>query len=201
MHLQIDFIIATASATKANALSTTVSADLAATTSSGFLARFNLVSSVDATQVDIAGSVQVAVLTESPTTSTPTFNVDSTLISLEMKYVSSGQVIQFHQAGSSTEVFKPTWYSYGTTTLTSTNESAIINLSFVPAYSDSKVSVRKDNLDLGIFTSSVTISLDPGTQSTFVLIVMNQDSGVTLKYDLTVVRPHADCSVDQLSPW
>ena len=85
--------------------------------------------------------------------------------------------------------------------MTYTNESASIDLSFVPTYSSSIVTIQKDDVNLGLASSDVTISFDAGTQSTIVLIVTNPDSGVKLEYDLTVIRPYAECDNLQLTDW
>ena len=101
-------------------------------------------------------------------------------------------------------------YSYGPVTLEKTTKSASIDLSFNASYWDSSVRVYRNTLGLGrqnrneligTFSSNVSISLAEGTQTALFLKVTNLNSGVTLEYDLTVIRPWAECTDSQLSQW
>ena len=79
---------------------------------------------------------------------------------------------------------------------------ARINVSAVASYSGSVITMKKD----GALLSSggvqwKFIDLAGGSQSTIKIEVLNQDSGVTLDYELIVVRPLPDCTTTQLSQW
>ena len=195
MHLQIEFFVTTANEATATRLGTVFSEDM-----ERFKGRFNAGSSVDARGVYMV-SAEESGLTPAPTTLTPTFNADAMLSTLEMKHTSSGNMIPIYQsrAGPSTELFIPAWYSYGAT-LASIESSASIDLSFVPTYSGSTVSVKKGDHNLGVFTSNVTIALDHGSYS-LALLVTNGDSGAKLEYYLQVVFPYPTCSSTALGPW
>ena len=204
MHLQIEFFVTTTNDATATRLGTVFSEDM-----ERLKGRFNAGSSVDTRRVYMVSTEELG-LTPAPTTLTPTFNADATLNILEMKHT-SGHMIPFYQsrAGPSTELFKPAWYSYRATLASKNESSASIDLSFVPTYSRSTVSVKKGNLgfgsstdhrNLGVFSSNVTIVLDPGSYS-LVLLVTNGDAGVKLEYDLQVIFPYPTCPSTALGPW
>ena len=75
---------------------------------------------------------------------------------------------------------------------------ASINLQFAVSYNGSSVTVLKDDI---VLSSPVGIALAGGTQSRISLLILNSDSGVQLRYDITVIRPLPTCSDDDLTLW
>ena len=77
--------------------------------------------------------------------------------------------------------------------------SANVIVNAVASYSGSTVTLSKKG---GVaFNSGELLPLSPGGQSTILVDVYNEDSGVSLQYELVVIRPLAVCSVGGLSQW
>ena len=77
-----------------------------------------------------------------------------------------------------------------------------INVSAIPSYSGSVITMSKDNALLS--SGGVQwkfVDLAAGSQSTIKIEVYNRDSGVTLDYELIVIRPLPDCTDTQLGQW
>ena len=92
-------------------------------------------------------------------------------------------------------------YSYGPVQLDSIS-GAVINVSAVSSYSRSSIEMFQDGQLLSSGESSWnTIDLAGGSQSTISLVVLNQDSRISLQYELIVIRPLPVCTNSQLSQW
>ena len=210
MHHQVDFIVAVSNGDAAASLFPQIRSLFQL---SGFRDGFNRVIGTT-----IAGEIQViqiavATLTDAPTTSAPTFNVDATLGFLEMTYTSTGNPIRLVQAGNPGEAFKSEWFSYGAMKLAKTNESESIDLSWVPSSEVATARIVKrtkgeEDLDLGTIDDGAglgggrtNISIGVNTQTTLHLYVTNWASNVKVEYDLTIIRPFPNCEESQLTDW
>ena len=69
----------------------------------------------------------------------------------------------------------------------------------VASYSGSTVTLSKKG---GVtFNSGEILPLSAGNETTILVDVYNEDSGISLQYKLVVFRPLAACSVGGLSQW
>ena len=92
-------------------------------------------------------------------------------------------------------------YSYGPVKVDATS-GAFINVSAVASYAGSVITMYKDGVPLSFGGSQwQLVELSANSQSTIILGVYNEDSGVTLEYELIVIRPRPDCTDTQLSQW
>ena len=94
-------------------------------------------------------------------------------------------------------------YTYGPVILARAAYAGSYQLAYETGYSKSTVSVFQDSVSIGSSGSTGTfgISLTGGTKSVLSLQVLNGDSGITLTYDLIVIRPLPLCADSQLTQW
>jgi hypothetical protein len=76
--------------------------------------------------------------------------------------------------------------------------SANIIVNAVASYSGSTVTLSKNG---DTFNSGELLPLSAGDQSKITVDVYNEDSGVSLQYELVVIRPLPVCSLGGLSQW
>ena len=132
----------------------------------------------------------------SPTTPAPTLNTDATLASMRLRYSSTGDshshaVVDFSQSDS-TEGFSSTWYSYGPVTLSNASYASRIDIEATPSYSGSTVTFYHDN-HLILESTGTNITLVGGTQNTFLLVILNLESGVQMQYEVRVAAALVGC--------
>jgi len=77
--------------------------------------------------------------------------------------------------------------------------SSSIDIIATASYSGSTVAFYKDALRLE--STGADIPLTGGTQSAFTIEVTNQESGIQMKYGITLIRPLPACAATELTAW
>ena len=86
------------------------------------------------------------------------------------------------------------------TTLSNASYSSSIDIEATPSYSGSTVTFYHDN-HLLLESTGTNITLVGGTQNTFLLVILNLESGVQLQYEIVIIRPKPACNSEELSEW
>ena len=75
------------------------------------------------------------------------------------------------------------------------------NLLFNTSYWDSSVDIEIDNGLASVDPSGTNLTLPGGHQYSIKLQSTNQDSDISVEYELIVIRPYPECATGQLSAW